>query len=63
MCHPNHSRQPIAGASGSPACSSSGDKEVPAHIMKQYGEWRERVAREFLENPAFWENSEKEVTG
>ena len=36
-------------------------KKIPEHILKQYQEWRERVAREFLENPAFWEKSDKEA--
>ena len=36
---------------------------IPPCILRQYKEWREKLAKEILENPDFWENSEKEVTG
>lgn len=35
-------------------------KKIPAHILRQYKEWREKLAKELLENPAFWENHDKE---
>jgi len=33
---------------------------IPHYILKKYKEWREKLAKEILENPDFWENHDKE---